>query len=179
MILDNNISRINHEWEFFSPFQVNSISFFVPQGIRRGLPDILISAHLLEYSSLHRHTGCNTLESLTHLQHGWMVQNIMTIFASLVSGKGNIFGSVCVSVCVCLFALCRLNRWTNGPKIWHTHWGLSYLGRGEGHRSKVKVTKVKNVKILVFSLVSQKVVLGQGQEGQGQGHKGQGQRSRS
>ncbi len=29
--------------------------------------------------------------------------------------------SICVSVCVCLFALCRLNHWTYGPKIWRTH----------------------------------------------------------
>ncbi len=43
---------------------------------------------------------------------------------------------------------------------------------GQGHRSKVKVTKVKNVKIPVFSLVSEKMV-----QGQGQGH--QGRRSRS
>ena len=42
----------------------------------------------------------------------------------------------------------------------------------QGHKSKVKVTKVKNVKILVFSLVSEKVVQGLGHEGQGQGHKG-------
>ncbi len=27
----------------------------------------------------------------------------------------------CVCVSVCLFALCRLNRWTYGPKIWRTH----------------------------------------------------------
>ncbi len=44
----------------------------------------------------------------------------------------------------------------------------------EGHRSKVKVTSVKNVKIPVFSLVSEKVGQGQGQGGQGQVHKGQG-----
>ncbi len=50
---------------------------------------------------------------------------------------------------------------------------------GQGHRSKVKVTKVKNIKIPVFSLVSEKVAQGQGHEGQGQGHKGQGHRSRS
>ena len=39
----------------------------------------------------------------------------------------------------------------------------------------------KNVKILVFSLVSEKAVQAQGHEGQGQGHrgKGQGRRSRS
>ena len=42
----------------------------------------------------------------------------------------------------------------------------------EGYRSKIKVTKVKNLKIPVFSLVSEKMV-------QGQGHKGQGQSQRS
>ncbi len=59
---------------------------------------------------------------------------------------------------------------------------------GQGHRSKVKVTKVKHVKIPVFSLVSEKVVQGQGvkvkvtkvvgqvHEGQGQCHKSQGRR---
>ncbi len=55
---------------------------------------------------------------------------------------------------------------------------------GQGHRSKVKVTKVtkfKNVKITVFDLVPEKMVQGQGHkgQGQGQGHQGQGQRSRS
>ena len=50
-----------------------------------------------------------------------------SLVTSRVSGRGNIFGSIClcvclsVCVCVCLFALCRLNRWTYGPKIWHTH----------------------------------------------------------
>ncbi len=45
------------------------------------------------------------------------------VITSCVSGKGYIFGSVCVSVClaVCLFALFRLNRWTYGLKIWHVH----------------------------------------------------------
>ncbi len=42
---------------------------------------------------------------------------------------------------------------------------------GQGHRSKVKVTKVKNVKIPVFSLVSEKMVQGQGHKGQGQGRR--------
>ncbi len=39
------------------------------------------------------------------------------IFASRVSGRGNIFGSVHVYMCVCLFALCRLNLWTYRPKF--------------------------------------------------------------
>ena len=37
---------------------------------------------------------------------------------------------VCVWVCVCLFALCRINRWTYGPKIWHTHKGGLFLRAG-------------------------------------------------
>ena len=41
------------------------------------------------------------------------------LITSCVSGRGNIFDSV--HLCVCPFALCRLNRWTNGPKIWRTH----------------------------------------------------------
>ncbi len=41
---------------------------------------------------------------------------------------------------------------------------------GQGHRSKVKV---KNVKIPVFSLVSENMVQGQGHKGQGQRHQGQ------
>ena len=52
-----------------------------------------------------------------------------------------------------------------------------------GHRSKVKVNKVKNVKkILVFSLVSENVVQGQGQSRRSKlqvkvkGRRGQGQR---
>ena len=56
---------------------------------------------------------------------------------------------------------------------------------GQGHRSKVKVTKVKNVKIPVFSLVSEKVAQGQCHEGQGRSRSqrskvkvvGQGERS--
>ena len=43
------------------------------------------------------------------------------VITSRVSRRGNIFGSVCVCVCLCvcecLFVLCRLNRWTYGPKI--------------------------------------------------------------
>ncbi len=51
---------------------------------------------------------------------------------------------------------------------------ISHKSEGQGHRSKVKVTKVKNVKIPVFSPASENVVQCQGYEGQG--HKGQGQR---
>ena len=46
---------------------------------------------------------------------------------------------------------------------------------GQGHSTKVKVTKVKNPKIPVFSLALEKVVQGHG----GQGHKGQRSSSRS
>ena len=101
-----------------------------------------------------------------------------------VSGRGNNFGSVrvvvCLSVCVCL----RSTGWTVGPKDLKfgarikDHHTLDNF-EGQGHRSKVKVTKVKNVKIPVFSKVSEKVVQGQGHKSQGQGHKGQSRRSRS
>ncbi len=88
--------------------------------------------------------------------------------------------SVCVSVrpCVCFHSAGRTVGPTDlkfGTRIKDHH--ISDEFEGQGHRSKVKVTKVKNVKISVFSLVSEKVVQGQGHEGQGQGHKGQ--RSRS
>ncbi len=87
---------------------------------------------------------------------------------------------MCLSVhCVCLFALSRLNRWTYGPKIWHAHLGPTYLGRVRRSRSEVKVTKVKNVKIPVFCLISEKArakVKGQGSrsrsQGQGQSYLG-------
>ncbi len=45
-----------------------------------------------------------------------------------------------------------------------------------GHRSKGMVTKIKNLKVLVFSLVSEKVVQGQGHEGKGQGRRSRSQR---
>ena len=58
------------------------------------------------------------------------------------------------------------------------------LNEFEVHRSKVNVTKVKNVKILVFSLVMEKVVKGQGRVScskvamvKFKGCNGQGQRS--
>ncbi len=79
---------------------------------------------------------------------------------------------VCLCVCVCvsvhLFALCRLNRWTDGHKIWHRLRWPSYLEQVRRSRSKVKVTKVENIKTSAFSLVSENVVQGQGHEGQGQ-----------
>ncbi len=43
---------------------------------------------------------------------------------------------------VCLFALCRLNCWTYGPEIWHTHLGPSYLTRV--WRSRSQGQKCKN-----------------------------------
>ncbi len=68
-------------------------------------------------------------------------KNVITIITSRISGRGNVLGLVCVCLCVCLYVL---NRWTYGPKIQHTHQGPTYLGQVS--RSKVKVTKVKNVK---------------------------------
>ena len=66
--------------------------------------------------------------------------------------------SVCLSVCLCVCLRIKDHQ-------------LSDKFESQGHRSKVKVTKVKNVKIPVFSLVSEKVVQGQGHEGQGQGRR--------
>ncbi len=99
-----------------------------------------------------------------------------SIFTSHVSARGNIFRSVCVSVCL------RCTGWAVGPT--DIKFGACIKGHhiskefeGQGRRSKVKVSKVKNVKIPVFSLVSEKVVQGQGHEGKG--HKGQGSRPKS
>ena len=58
-----------------------------------------------------------------------------------------------------------------GARIKDHH--ISDKFEGLGHRSKVEVTKVKNVKIPVFSLVSEKMVQGQGHKGQAQGQQGQ------
>ncbi len=44
---------------------------------------------------------------------------IICIVTSHISRRGNIFGSVRLSVC--LFALCRLKGWTYVPKIWLMH----------------------------------------------------------
>ncbi len=59
-----------------------------------------------------------------------------------------------------------------GARIKDHH--ISNKCEGQGHRSKVDVTKVKNVKIPVFSLFSEKMVQGQGHKVHGQGHTGQG-----
>ena len=68
---------------------------------------------------------------------------------------------------MCLFALYRLNCWPTelkfGARITDHHIAKEF--EGQGHKWKVKVTKVKNIEIPVFSLVSEKVVQGQGQEG--------------
>ncbi len=83
---------------------------------------------------------------------------------------------MCVRLSVCLRSAGRTVGPTDlkfGARIEDHH--ILDEFEGQGHRSKVKVTKVKNVKIPVFGLVSEKVVQGQGHEGQG--HKGQ--RSRS
>ncbi len=80
----------------------------------------------------------------------------MYFITSRVSRRANIFGSI--RLCVCLSVL-----WTYGPNIWRTHWGPSYLGRVWRSRSP----RSKRKRILVFSLVSEKVVLSQGHEGQG------------
>ncbi len=80
--------------------------------------------------------------------------------------------SVCLSVCL------HSTGWTIGPTDLKFGAGIkdhhiSKEFEGQGHRSKVNVTKVNNVKIPVFSLVLEKVskVQGQGHEGQGQSHR--------
>ncbi len=85
-------------------------------------------------------------------------------------------------MCVCPSVCLRSTGQTVGPtdlkfgtRIKDHH--ISDKFEGQGHRAKVKVTKVKNVKITVFNLVSEKMVQGQGHKGQG--HQGQGRRSRS
>ncbi len=37
-----------------------------------------------------------------------------------------IFSVVSACLSVYLFALCRLIRWTYGPKIWHPHYGSKF-----------------------------------------------------
>ncbi len=51
--------------------------------------------------------------------------------------------------------------------------------RGQGQRSRIKVTKVKNVKTPIFRLALGNMVKGQGHMGQSQDHRGQGRRSMS
>ncbi len=70
-----------------------------------------------------------------------------------------IFWVASVSVCVSvrLFVPYSLNHSTIGPTDLYvgTHTKGHYISdKFEGHGSKVKVTKVKNVKILVFNIVS-------------------------
>ncbi len=71
---------------------------------------------------------------------------------------GNIFGSVHVCVSVCALQAEPLDL-KFGAHI--NDYPISDKFEGQGHRSKVKVTKVKNVKFPVFSLVLQYVVQGQ------------------
>ena len=112
-------------------------------------------------------------------------KNVRQIFTSRVSGRGNILGSVRPSVC--LFPLCRPNRWTYRPKIWHIKdikdHHISDKFEGQGHRSrsprsrmselqfsaqfqkrwsKVKVTWVKVKVTKVKGRRSRSKVVGQG-----------------
>ncbi len=87
----------------------------------------------------------------TILSHSILLCTMLFIFTSQVSRRGNIFGSVCL--CVCLFALKRLTGWIYEPRIWRTHQQIKDLHiskrcEGEGHRSTVRVTEVKNVKVV-------------------------------
>ncbi len=87
------------------------------------------------------------------------------IFTSHVSGRCSIFRS-CPSVCV---SVCTLQTGPTDLKFGiriKDHHILNEF-EGKGHRSKIKATKVKNVEMPVFSLVSEKVVRGQGHKGHG------------
>ncbi len=89
------------------------------------------------------------------------------ISTSRVRRRGNVFDSIHVSVCMCP------SEPSAGWTIWHTD--LKFRRQIKVHhisdrwvwRSRSKVTKVKNLEILVSRLASE----------QGQGHEGQGQRS--
>ncbi len=65
------------------------------------------------------------------------------IFTSHVSGRGNIFGSVRLCVCLCLFVLCSLNCWTHGPlNLAHalrtiiSRTSLKVKVKGQGHQGQ-------------------------------------------
>ncbi len=88
------------------------------------------------------------------------------IFTSRISGRGKIYGSVRLSVCLCLCE--SLDLWNQNLGTHNKDYHIWDEFEGQGHRSKVKV---KNVKIPVLGLVSEKAALSQGHEGQG--HKGQ------
>ena len=70
---------------------------------------------------------------------------------------------------ICALQAELLDIWT--LNLAHTLRIIIYLFEGKGHRSKVKVAKVKIAKIPGFSLVSGKLLQGHGHESQGPGHK--------
>ena len=80
------ISRIYYEWEFLCVFKVNSIPLFIPQGIRRGLPDILISTYMILPWIIFY-----TVTLHSALRYHWLIynmdikilQNIMTMLNSI------------------------------------------------------------------------------------------------
>ncbi len=113
--------------------QVREISLFrdklfliSPHVIELALPSVFPRKQFrLEFNSYplmscRDHTYCLTwwVQSPT-LQSYWALYyaNEQTVAANLLlitscfSARGNIFGIVCLSVCVCLFVLCRLNLW--------------------------------------------------------------------
>ncbi len=81
-----------------------------------------------------------------YLKISWLC---LWLFLPPALAKEVIFSVASICLSVCLFEVCRLNRRTYRPKICthiKDHRISNYL-RGQGHRSKVKVTKVKNEKI--------------------------------
>ena len=73
------------------------------------------------------------------------------IITSRVSGRGNIIGPMVVCVCVCLCALSRLIYFTYRQEILHGNLPGPYLGQvGQGHTSKVKVTRWENATLGQF-----------------------------
>ena len=63
---------------------------------------------------------------------------------TLWHGGCNSFGIVCVSVCPSI-SLCRLNGQTYRLEFWHGGQMGGYVGQGLRSRSKIKVTRSKNV----------------------------------
>ncbi len=103
------------------------------------------------------------LSAITTSNYGVLCDVIMILckpwfIPSRVSGRGYKIGPVCVSVCVsvCLSVIQLSHGWT----VWRTDQkfgvgfdidNISDVFKGQGHRSKVKVTRLKNV-ILDFQI---------------------------
>ncbi len=99
--------------------------------------------------------GGTFFESLPMTYIDMQTLHQLPLLTSCGTGRGKIFGSVCVCVCVGL----RSAGWTVGPTDlkFSTHIKDNHIsndGEGQGYRSKV--TKVTNVKKIQFSAQYQK-----------------------